>query len=75
MIDRLFLDHPRSVGESYLEHQRQAFVFGAAMLLAGLPCVIHGLIPGVFPRRGRVTVSSLHQRMVQNRVAPRLPVR
>ena len=68
MWDRVFLQHPRSVGETYLEHQRNAFSFAAAMLGAGLACFIHGLVPAIFTHTGSATMSRLHDRMVVNRV-------
>lgn len=60
---RLFLDHPRAMGESYFEHQRAALDFGFQMLIAGAACVIHALLPGAFEDTGSSTVSSLHARM------------
>lgn len=67
MFTRLFSDHPRSVGESYLEHQRHAFGFGFTLLGASLACLIHGVVPGLFVRTGSQTISRLHDRMVVNR--------
>jgi hypothetical protein len=70
VFNRLFLDHPRSVGESYLEHQRHAFGFGVALLGAALACLIHALIPGLFVRTGSDAIRRLHDRMVVNRTTP-----
>ncbi len=70
MFNRLFLDHPRSVGESYLEHQRHAFGFGVSLLAAGLACLVHALVPGLFVRTGSQAITRLHDRMVVNRTAP-----
>ena len=69
MFNRLFLDHPRSVGESYLEHQRHAFGFGISLLGAALACLVHALVPGLFVRTGSDTIKRLHERMVVNRTA------
>ena len=69
MFNRLFLDHPRSVGESYLEHQRHAFGFGISLLAAALACLVHAMVPGLFVRTGSDTIKRLHERMVVNRTA------
>lgn len=69
VFTRLFLDHPRSVGESYLEHQRQASSFGISLLGAGLACLIHALVPGLFVCTGSKAIARLHDRMVVNRTA------
>ena len=50
MFARLFIAHPQSVGENYFEHQRMAFSFAGPLLLAGLACLIHAVIPGLCER-------------------------
>jgi|SRR5690348_2800677 hypothetical protein len=69
VFNRLFVDHPRSVGESYLEHQRHAFGFGISLLGAALACLVHAVIPGLFVRTGSEAITRLHDRMVTNRTA------
>ncbi len=63
MIDRLFLSHPRSVGESYTEHAATAFGFGTRMIGGGIACMIHGIFPSLFTRTGSNTVKSLYGTM------------
>ena len=65
---RIFLEHPRSVGETYLEHQRNAFSFAASMVLSGCACFVHGLVPVLFKRTGSSAVARLHDRMVVHRM-------
>ena len=67
LIQRLFRDHPESVGETYLEHLLQASYFGARMFLAGLACLIHAVIPCLFKTTGRAAISELHSKMVLHR--------
>jgi hypothetical protein len=67
MFNWLFLDHPRSVGESYFGHLRQAMVFGTRMLAGGIACFLHGVVPAAFTHTGSRTVSRLYDRMVVNR--------
>ena len=63
MIDRLFLSHPRSVGESYTEHAATAFGFGTRMIGGGIACMVHGVFPSLFTRTGSNTVKSLYGTM------------
>jgi hypothetical protein len=65
MLDRLLLDHPRSIGESYVQHQREAMSFAAALLSAALACGIHAVIPALFQSTGSRTVRRLHDQMVR----------
>jgi hypothetical protein len=64
VFNRLFLEHPRSIGESYLEHQRCALGFGFSLLVAGLACMVHGLVPGLFVRTGSDAITRLHDLMI-----------
>lgn len=70
---KFFTEHPRSVGETYFEHMETAFRFGGAMVVGGLACLVHGLIPRLFMRTASRTVQELHGRMVANRRTKRLP--
>jgi hypothetical protein len=63
----LFREHPASVGESYGEHLRHASGFGVRMILGGLACVLHGLLPFVFVRTGSSQITLLHHKMVATR--------
>ena len=64
---RAFTEHPASVGESYGEHMGQAVCFGSRMVLAGLACLVHGVLPFLFVRTGSRTINELNERMVLNR--------
>lgn len=67
-LKALFTEHPASVGESYVEHMGQAGYFGGRMILAGVACLLHGLLPFLFTRTGSRTIEHLHGRMVASRV-------
>ncbi len=67
MLNRLFVDHPRSVGESYPAHLMVATRFGVTMIGAGLACLVHGLVPALFKSTGSRAIGDLHQRMVTHR--------
>lgn len=67
MLKRFFLDHPKSIGESYFEHQRHAFRFAGSLFSGALACFIHGVVPAFFLTTGSETVRDLHQRMSKRR--------
>lgn len=64
---KLFTAHPASVDESYTEHMAVAASFGARMVLAGIACFIHALVPFLFERTGSSAITQLHERMVTHR--------
>lgn len=67
LLNILFVDHPRSLGESYWKHLQHAFEFGSAMIAAGIACVIHALVPALFVRTASTTVVRLHAAMAAKR--------
>ena len=71
-LTRPFTEHPASVGESYTQHCTCAAGFGVRMLLAGIACLIHAVLPFMFVRTGSRTIAELNERMIVNRAtAPR----
>jgi len=64
---RLFTEHPASVGETYAEHFGSALYFGTKMIVAGVACVVHGVLPALFVSRGSDTIRALYERMVTKR--------
>lgn len=60
MLNRLFLDHPRSIGESYAEHAGIATRFGATMVVAGAACLVHAVVPALFPRTASGAIRRLY---------------
>jgi hypothetical protein len=67
LIDDFFLAHPRSMGESYLDHLLVATGFGVTMIVGGIACMVHGVFPTLFTTTGSQTVRALYNRMVSNR--------
>ena len=63
MIRHLFLAHPRSVGETYFQHQRVAFSFALPLLGAAFAAFAHALVPAVCERTAGDTIRALHDRL------------
>lgn len=47
LLDRIFLAHPRTVGETYLQHGAFALGIGLRLLLAGSAALVHALVPSL----------------------------
>jgi hypothetical protein len=52
--------HLESVDESYGEHRSFAFGVGWTMMKAGFACLLHGLVPAIFPTTGSDAIRRLH---------------
>lgn len=60
ILDRLFLEHPRSAGQGYLEHLVFAHRFGGRLLRGALAAFVHGLFPSVCQTAASDVVRALH---------------
>jgi hypothetical protein len=60
---RLFTQHPSSIGESYVQHLRQATRFGLLLVSAGMACLVHALLPFLFVDAASRTVRTLYEQM------------
>lgn len=73
-MKRLFTEHPEAVGETYGEHFLHASGFGVRMILGGLACILHGLLPFLFVKTGSKQIETLHGRMVISRSQLQQPI-
>jgi hypothetical protein len=70
MILKHFTEHPASVDETYGEHLRFATGTGLKMVLGGLACMCHGLLPFAFVTTGSRTIIALHKKVSSGARAP-----
>ena len=55
--------HLDEVGETYGEHMVHAGSYGVTLVVAGLACLVHAVLPFLFERTGSAAIKSLHARM------------
>jgi hypothetical protein len=73
-MKRFFTEHPASVGETYGQHLVFAVALGSRMVLGGLACMLHGVLPELCKTTGSRTIRALALRLVPgNRQKPRPP--
>ncbi|MEM0989675.1 MAG: DUF6356 family protein [Pseudomonadota bacterium] len=60
---QVFVDHPRSVDESYLQHMRFAGWFASRLLLAGGAALVHAIIPCLFEKTASQMICQMHSRL------------
>ena len=68
VFERIFLEHPRTVRESYAGHMLVAWSFGLRLLGASLACLVHGMLPCLFKQTASRQIRELHDEMVVHRV-------
>ncbi|MBT5542458.1 MAG: hypothetical protein HOK34_06470 [Gammaproteobacteria bacterium] len=61
-IINLFLEHPRSRSETYIEHLVCAASYGFKMIFAGFAVIIHSIFPFLF----ETTASDLCKKIVSD---------
>lgn len=60
MIERVFLEHPRSVDETYLEHARFAGGFSLKLFAAAFCALIHAIIPAAFEKTASRMIAEMY---------------
>jgi len=60
MLTRVFLNHPRSVDESYAEHAVFAGGFAVRLFLAGGAALIHAIIPCLFEKTASKMIAVMY---------------
>lgn len=73
MLDRLFTEHPRSLGMSWAGHGIGAFKISGELIGAGVACAIHALVPGIFTQTAGKTVIRLHDHMMKRKAGAANP--
>lgn len=61
-ISRLFIDHPASVDETYLEHMAFAGRFSVKLFAAGFAALVHAVLPFCFEKTASRMVADLYKR-------------
>lgn len=69
IVDKLFLDHPRSLGMSWAGHGAGALKVGFQLIGAGCAAIIHGLVPGLFGETASRTVTRVYEHIERTRGA------
>ena len=62
MFQKIFLDHPASVDESYLQHLAFALRFAVLLFAAAFAALVHAIIPCLFEKTASRLVVDLYAR-------------
>ena len=60
---KLFSEHPRSVGMTYVGHMVRAIGFTILLIYAAVICLIHAIFPFLFEHDASNIVSLIHNEM------------
>ena len=59
----LFQEHPASCNESYIQHLINAALFGAKLVIAGIGCIVHAILPFLFVDTASNQVKKLNEEL------------
>lgn len=62
MFKRIFLDHPATVDETFLQHMAFALRFAGLLLAAGAAALVHAFIPCLFAKTASKIIATLYAR-------------
>ena len=60
MFSKVFLDHPRSVDESYVEHAIFAGRFSMKLFAAAFCALVHAVIPAAFEKTASRMIAEMY---------------
>lgn len=60
MINRIFLNHPAKVNETFFEHMAFAGKFSGMLFLAGGAALVHAFIPCLFEKTASKVIAELY---------------
>lgn len=63
--NRIFVQHPQSVNESYFQHMRFAGWFATRLLAAGGAALVHAVVPCLFEKTAGRMIAEMHGRLTQ----------
>ncbi|MFL6721046.1 MAG: DUF6356 family protein [Sphingomonas sp.] len=73
LVDRLFLQHPHSLGMSWAKHAGGAVKIGFQLIGAGFAALVHGAVPGWFTETAGRRVTETYHHIQKNRAASSTP--
>ena len=73
IADRMFLEHPRSLGMSWAGHGVGAVAIGARLVGAGCACLVHAMVPGFFTQTAGRTISGMYEHMMRRKAGAANP--
>ncbi len=59
-----FIEHPKSVDETYFEHLRFASGFAFGLFVAGMAAVIHAIIPCLCEKTASNKITELYGKII-----------
>lgn len=62
MISRIFIEHPKSVDETYLEHMAFAGKFSLRLFAAAGAALVHAIIPCMFEKTASKIIADLYNK-------------
>ncbi len=62
MIQRIFLDHPATVDETFWQHMAFALRFASMLLAAAAAALVHAFFPCLFEKTASRIVAQLYER-------------
>ena len=60
MINRIFIDHPHAVDETYAQHACFAAVFSFWLFVAAGAALVHAIIPALFEKTASRIIARLY---------------
>lgn len=67
MLKGLFTKHPRSIGETYLQHLCYAMIQAFRLIFSGFALLIHSIFPFLFEFTASNTINKLSKKLAERK--------
>lgn len=64
LFQRIFIAHPRSVDETYMQHMRFAGSFAGRLFLAASAATVHAVLPCFFEKTASTIIKDIHADLI-----------
>ena len=62
-----FTDHPKSVGETYIQHFFVAFRFSLKLFMTSIAALIHAFLPALFKKTASRQIKNMYREMTSRK--------
>ena len=73
MINRIFSEHPQSLGMTWASHASGAVNIAVRLIGAGVACLVHAIVPAWFTETAGRTVTQMYQEMARRKAGSANP--
>ncbi|SRR5258708_18126436 len=73
LVDRVFFEHPRTLGMTWAGHGIGALAIGVRLIGAGIACLIHAVVPVFFTQTAGKMITQMYDHIARRKAGAANP--